>query len=98
MLANVAAVDPQDTGRAVVKAIKENSFYIFTNGEFLDEVKQRHREIEEAFPKDAPPEGRRRFETMRAEIVRDLMAVGNRPVMGGDAGSFGLDLNSTAID
>ena len=93
-----AAVDPQDTGRAVVKAIKENSFYIFTNGEFLDEVKQRNREMEEAFPKDPPPEGRKRFETMRAEIVQDLMAVGNRPVASGDAGSFGLDLNSTAVD
>src|SRR6478752_1940493 len=58
-----AAVDPQDTGRAVVRAIKQNGFYIFTNGEFLDEVKQRNREMEEAFPAEAPPEGRRRFET-----------------------------------
>lgn len=93
-----SAVDPQETGRAVVKAIKENSFYIFTNGEFLDEVEQRNREMEAAFPKGPLPEGRQRFETMRAERARDLMAVGNRPVSSGDAGNFGLDLNSTALD
>ena len=46
------AIDPLDTGRMVVEAIKANRFYIFTNREFLDEVKQRHREIEDAFPTD----------------------------------------------
>lgn len=74
------AIDPYDTGKAVVEAIKENRFYIFTNREFLEEVKQRHREIEEAFPSDEPTLGRLKFETMRAEMVRDLMAPGNRPV------------------
>lgn len=74
------AIDPYDTGKAVVSAIKENRFYIFTNREFLDEVKQRHREIEEAFPDDEPTPGRVKFESMRAEMVRNLMAPGNRPV------------------
>ena len=36
-------------GGAVVEAIKENRFHIFTNREFLEEVKDRHRAIEEAF-------------------------------------------------
>ena len=44
------AIDPYDTGKAVVEAIKAEPFYIFTNREFLDEVRQRHREIEDAFP------------------------------------------------
>lgn len=74
------AIDPYDTGKAVVAAIKENRFYVFTNREFLEEVKQRHREIEEAFPEDEPTPGRVKFETMRAEMVRNLMAPGNRPV------------------
>jgi NAD(P)-dependent dehydrogenase (short-subunit alcohol dehydrogenase family) len=74
------AIDPYDTGSAVVSAIRENRFYIFTNREFLEEVKQRHREIEEAFPRDEPTPGRIKFETMRADMVRDLMAPGNRPV------------------
>jgi len=75
------AIDPYDTGRAVVAAIRANRFYIFTNREFLDEVKQRHREIEDAFPDDEPTPGRVKFETMRADMVRDLMAPGNRPVV-----------------
>ncbi len=88
------AIDPEDTGRAVVEAIRENRFYIFTNSEFLDEVKQRHREIEDAFPSDEPTPGRIRFETMRAAQVRDLMAPGNRPVPEEDGEDMALDLGS----
>ena len=88
------AIDPLDTGRAVVEAIRENRFYIFTNREFLDEVKQRHREIEDAFPADDPTPGRIKFETMRAEQVRQLMAPGNRPVPQEDPADMALDLGS----
>jgi NAD(P)-dependent dehydrogenase (short-subunit alcohol dehydrogenase family) len=88
------AIDPLDTGKAVVSAIKENRFYIFTNREFLEEVKQRHREIEEAFPTDAPTPGRVKFEDMRAEMVRNLMAPGNRPVPTQSEEDMKLDLGS----
>jgi NAD(P)-dependent dehydrogenase (short-subunit alcohol dehydrogenase family) len=88
------AIDPYDTGKAVVAAIRENRFYVFTNREFLDEVKQRHREIEEAFPADEPTPGRVRFETMRAEMVRNLMAPGNRPVPKESEEDMKLDLGS----
>ncbi|MCX7677425.1 MAG: SDR family NAD(P)-dependent oxidoreductase [Alteraurantiacibacter sp.] len=88
------AIDPLDTGRAVVEAIKANRFYIFTNSEFLDEVRQRHREIEEAFPRDEPTPGRLRFERMRAEQVRNLMEHGNRPVPKEDKEDMALDLGS----
>jgi NAD(P)-dependent dehydrogenase (short-subunit alcohol dehydrogenase family) len=88
------AIDPLDTGRMVVEAIKANRFYIFTNREFLDEVKQRHREIEDAFPTDEPTPGRVKFETMRAEMVRNLMAPGNRPVPPKKESDFALDLGS----
>ena len=90
------AIDPLDTGRAVVSAIKENRFYIFTNREFVEEVKQRHREIEEAFPDDEPTPGRVKFESMRAEMVRNLMAPGNRPVPAKTEGDFALDLGSAS--
>lgn len=82
-----AAIDPLDTGHAVVEAIRENRFYIFTNREFLDEVKQRNREMEAAFPEQDPPPGRLRFETMRAELARNLMATGHRPVPDGEGES-----------
>lgn len=88
------AIDPEETGRAVVEAIRANRFYIFTNREFLDEVKQRHREIEEAFPDDEPTPGRLKFETMRADMVRTLMAQGNRSVPKAAAGEGALDLGS----
>jgi len=91
-----AAIDPLETGAAVVEAIKANRFYIFTNREFLDEVKERNREMEDAFPPQDPPKGRVVFESMRAEMVKNLMAPGNRPVaQAQDAGGFGLDLNSS---
>ena len=92
-----AAIDPLDTGRFVVEAIKENRFHIFTNREFLDEVVARNREMEAAFPEQEPPPGRVRFEVLRAEIARNLLAAGNRAVGGEDGGDFGLDLNTTAI-
>ena len=88
------AIDPYDTGKAVVGAIKANRFYIFTNREFLDEVKQRHREIEDAFPMDEPTPGRVKFESMRSEMVRNLMAPGNRPVPQETAEDMKLDLGS----
>jgi NAD(P)-dependent dehydrogenase (short-subunit alcohol dehydrogenase family) len=93
-----AAIDPLDTGRAVVEAIKANRFYIFTNREFLAEVMERNREMEAAFPEQDPPAGRIRFEEMRAELAKNLLAVGNRAPAGAATEEFALDLNSTAID
>jgi len=88
------AILPEDTGRAVVQAIKENRFYIFTNREFLEEVKERNREMEEAFPLDEPTPGRVKFETMRREMTRNLMAPGNRPVPVAAEADMALDLGS----
>jgi hypothetical protein len=87
-------IDPIDTGKAVAEAIKANRFNVFTNREFLDEVKQRHREIEDAFPTDEATPGRVRFEDMRAEMVRNLMAAGNRPVPAESGEDMKLDLGS----
>ena len=89
-----AAIDPYDTGREVVQAIRENRFYIFTNAEFLDEVKERHREIEAAFPTEPAPPGRVKFESMRREMTRNLMAPGNRPVPSESQADMALDLGS----
>lgn len=70
------AVDPIDMGRAVVEAIRENRFHIFTHGEFLDEVVARHRAIEAAIPQGLPvPEARRAFESLRRQTVDRLFAM-----------------------
>ncbi len=93
------AIDPLDTGRAVVDAIKENRFYIFTNREFLDEVKARNREMEEAFPDEVPSRGRVAFETMRAEMAKNLLVTGNRPVVTEvEPDDFGLGFRSSKAD
>ncbi len=92
------AIDPLETGRAVVAAIKENRFHIFTNREFLDEVIERHNEMVVAFPQQDPPPGRLQFELLRAETAKNLLATGNRPVAESDAGNFGLDFTSTTAD
>ena len=92
------AIDPLDTGRAVVEAIKENRFHIFTNREFLDEVKERNREMEAAFPEQAPPPGRVKFEVLRAELAKNLLATGERPAGAQVPSNFGLDLNTTAVE
>ncbi len=88
------AIDPYDTGRAVVEAIRENRFYIFTNNEFLEEVKERNREMEAAFPAEPAPPGRVKFESMRREMTGRLMAPGNRPVPSESEADMALDLGS----
>jgi NAD(P)-dependent dehydrogenase (short-subunit alcohol dehydrogenase family) len=70
------AMDPLELGHAVVRGIRENARYILTHGEFLDEVRAMHREIEAAFPADQEiPEARRQFEIMRRQFVEQLQAM-----------------------
>jgi len=67
------AVDPMDMGRLVVEAIRENRFHILTHVEFIDEVRERHRAMEDAFVTDLPvPEARAAFERLRRETVDRL--------------------------
>ena len=88
-------VDPLDTGRAVVEAVKENRFYIFTNSEFLPEVVERNREMQAAFPDQSLPPGRVRFEGMRASLARNLLAPGNPSFADGDTGHVALTFGTT---
>lgn len=63
-------MDPMEMGAHVVQAIRENRFHILTHAEFLDEVRARHRRIEEDFLSHLEiPEPRRLFETHRRETV-----------------------------
>jgi len=67
------AMEPMEMGRRVVDAIHDNRFHIVTHAEFLDEVRARHRAIEEAFPaEDEVPEARTEFEQLRRETVDRL--------------------------
>lgn len=67
------AVDPMDMGALVVAAIRENRFHILTHTEFLDEVRERHRAMEDAFVTTLPvPDERAAFETYRRATVDAL--------------------------
>ncbi|MEP7203101.1 MAG: SDR family NAD(P)-dependent oxidoreductase [Ilumatobacteraceae bacterium] len=67
------AMEPIDVGRAVVRGIRENLFYILSHGEFRDEVESIFNEILDAFPTDqAVPEARAEFERGRRELCDGL--------------------------
>lgn len=67
------AMEPVELGRQVVEAIKANRFRILPHAEFLDEVRDIHRGIEEDFAAGEDiPEARRRFEQTRRETVNRL--------------------------
>jgi NAD(P)-dependent dehydrogenase (short-subunit alcohol dehydrogenase family) len=71
-----AAMEPIELGRRVVQCIKENRFHILTHREFLDEVRDRHRMIEDAFWDDEViSEERSIFENLRRETVDQLFAM-----------------------
>jgi NAD(P)-dependent dehydrogenase (short-subunit alcohol dehydrogenase family) len=70
------AVDPMEMGRLVVAAIRENRFHILTHGEFLPEVQDLHRAIEDAFLTDLPiPQARDTFEQYRRTTVNRLFSM-----------------------
>jgi len=71
-----AAMEPIELGRRVVQCIKENRFHILTHREFLDEVRERHRAIEDAFWDDEViSEERSIFENLRRTTVDELFAM-----------------------
>lgn len=71
-----AAMDPIELGRRVVQCIKENRFHILTHREFLEEVKDRHRLIEDSFWRDDEiSEARLTFENLRRETADRLLSM-----------------------
>ena len=70
------AMDPIEMGGRVLAAIKDNRPHILTHAEFLPEVKERNRAIEDAFPADQQvPPARQRFEQHRRTTVDALIAM-----------------------
>ena len=70
------AMDPLTVGRRVVQAIRANEPHILTHAEFADEVAERNRAIEAAFPMgDVVPDARTRFEQSRRAAVDRLFSL-----------------------
>jgi len=55
-------MEPEQVGDMVLKAIRENSLYIVTHGEFADAVRARMEAMLDAMPKELNPELLRSFE------------------------------------
>lgn len=69
-------MEPMDLGAMVVEAIRENRPHICTHLEFLEEVEDRNRMLESAFPLDQKvPEARRSFEEVRRRTADQLLTM-----------------------
>jgi NAD(P)-dependent dehydrogenase (short-subunit alcohol dehydrogenase family) len=69
------AMDPLVVGNAVLEAIQRNDPYVLPHGEFVDEVRELHREIIDAFRTDLPIHPQRAaFEDVRRRMIEDLKA------------------------
>ena len=72
----IGSMAPEDMGRRVVEGIRDNRLYILTHPEFLAEMRERHRAIEEAFDaEEVAPAARTRFEQTRRETVDRLFGM-----------------------
>ena len=69
-----AGMDPVELGERVLKGILRNQPYIFTHGEFKDEVRAIFEEILAAFPDDPADAGRLAFEEGRRRMTNEAKA------------------------
>lgn len=70
-------MDPVELGAMVVEGIRNNTPYILTHAEFLDEVHEIHAAIEAAFPRNQQVSaGRKAFENKRRAIAMGLSSLG----------------------
>jgi NAD(P)-dependent dehydrogenase (short-subunit alcohol dehydrogenase family) len=69
-----AGMDPVELGERVLQGIQRNQPYIFTHGEFKDEVRGIFEEILAAFPDDSADEGRLAFEDGRRRMTAQAKA------------------------
>ena len=70
------AMEPEELGKMVIDAIRENHPHICTHLEFLEEVRDRNRSFEAAFPLDQEvPDSRLVFENSRRETADGLLSM-----------------------
>ncbi|MGB6450425.1 MAG: SDR family NAD(P)-dependent oxidoreductase [Steroidobacteraceae bacterium] len=73
--AQAYAMDPLEVGEATLQGIRRNDAYILPHAEFLDEVRELHREIEDSFRTDLPVHPKRSaFESIRRKMIDDIKA------------------------
>jgi NAD(P)-dependent dehydrogenase (short-subunit alcohol dehydrogenase family) len=69
-----AGMDPEEAGEKVLAGIRKNSLYIFSHGEFKEELREIFDEAIRALPEDAAPAPRLAFEQFRREDLKKAKA------------------------
>ena len=72
-----AGMSPEEVGERVLAGIRRNRLYIFSHGEFKEELQDLFDEVLESLPTDKGPEVRLQFEAMRREGLKKQRAAAN---------------------
>jgi NADP-dependent 3-hydroxy acid dehydrogenase YdfG len=73
-----AGMAPEEVGERVLAGIRRNRLYIFSHGEFREELQDLFDEVLESLPTDKGPEVRLRFEQMRREGLKKARVAANQ--------------------
>jgi hypothetical protein len=77
-LNTTAGMAPEEVGERVLAGIRRNQLYIFSHGEFRDELQDLFDEVLESLPTDKGPELRLKFEQMRREGLKKARVAANQ--------------------
>jgi hypothetical protein len=70
-------MSPEEVGERVLAGIRKNRLYIFSHGEFKEELQDLFDEVLESLPTDKGPEGRLKFEQMRRDGLKKARTEAN---------------------
>jgi NAD(P)-dependent dehydrogenase (short-subunit alcohol dehydrogenase family) len=70
-------MSPEEVGERVLAGIRSNRLYIFSHGEFKEELQDLFDEVLESLPTDQGPEGRLAFEKTRRDGLKQARAAAN---------------------
>jgi NAD(P)-dependent dehydrogenase (short-subunit alcohol dehydrogenase family) len=72
-----AGMSPEEVGEKVLAGIRANRLYIFSHGEFREELQDLFDEVLESLPAEKGPEARLQFEQMRRNGLKKERAAAN---------------------
>lgn len=73
-----AGMDPEEAGEKVLEGIRRNRLYIFSHGEFREELREIFDEALEALPDEEAPAARLAFERTRREALKKAREAADR--------------------
>lgn len=72
-----AGMDPEEAGEKVLAGIRRNALYIFSHGEFKEELREIFDEAIHSLPEEEAPAQRLEFERSRREALKKARAAAN---------------------